>query len=159
MRPAILLVLASAGIATACASTETPYQTASGSSQHGFTEYQIENNRLRLTFSGNSSTEMETVKRYILYRAAEVTLERGYDYFIIVGRELESDREFRTTGFARPRLGPVDVEEVNAYTGIADIAMYRGAKPDFMPNAFDARDVQAHLARDIVRPESGKRTG
>jgi hypothetical protein len=119
----------------------------------------VENNRLRLTFSGNSSTELETVKRYILYRASEVTLERGYDYFIIVGRELESDREFRTTGFARPRLGPVDIEEVNEYTGVADIAMYRGEKPDFMPNAFDARDVQAHLARDIVRPEGGKRAG
>ena len=153
MRPAHLLILAVAGITTACASTETPYQAASGAGKDGFTEYQVENNRLHIGFAGNSSTELATIKRYVLYRASEVTLERGYDYFIIVGRELEAEREYRSAGFTRPRLGGVEFQEVAEYTGVADIAMYKGAKPEFLPNAFDARDVQAHLAADIIRPQ------
>ena len=153
MKPEILAILVAGALAAACATGETPYQAASGG-KGGFSEQQVENNRLRITFNGNASTELETVKRYILYRASEVTLARGYDYFIIVGKELEADREYQSTGFARPRFGGAQFEEVAQYTGIADIAMYKGAKPDFLPNAFDARDVQSHLAVDIIRPQA-----
>src|SRR5262245_5036048 len=105
MRITLLLAAAAAGLTTACASTSpTPYQSA-GKSGYGFTETRLEDNRTRLSFSGNSSTELQTVKKYVLYRAAELTLERGYDYFVIMDRGLDTTQEYRVSGPVRPRFG------------------------------------------------------
>ena len=55
---------------------------------YGYSEQQIETNRYRVTFAGNELTEPHTVQNYLLYRAAEITLDRGYDYFTVVDRNL-----------------------------------------------------------------------
>jgi hypothetical protein len=152
MRIAILLAAAAAGLATACASTATPYQAA-GKSGYGFIETQLEANRARLSFSGNSSTELQTVKRYVLYRAAELTLQRGYDYFIIMDRGVDVSQEYRVSGPIRPRLGGGTLEQSDAsYEQIADVTMFKGAKPAILPNAYDARDIKANLEPGIERP-------
>src|SRR5262245_44765578 len=84
MRITLMLAVAAAGLATACASTpSTPYQQANAKDRHGYSEQPIDANRMRLTFSGNSETDLTTVKKYVLFRAAETTLQHGYDYFII----------------------------------------------------------------------------
>jgi len=103
---AAALVL-SAGLA-ACA-TPTPYQpfvkgqTTSG----GFSEVRLEPNRFRVTFAGNSLTTRETVEGYLLYRAAELTVQNGYDWFSVVDRN--TDRKTRTyvepDPFYRPWYG------------------------------------------------------
>ena len=100
---------------TACA-TATPYQPAV-SDRYGFEEQRIESNRVRITFRGNSVTDRETVETYLLYRAAELTLQNGQDYFIVANRDTEAravDRaippalRFRLLVLlATPRLEPV----------------------------------------------------
>ncbi|WP_204260691.1 CC0125/CC1285 family lipoprotein, partial [Stenotrophomonas maltophilia] len=50
---------------------------------------QIESNRFRISFSGNSLTARETVERNLLYRAAELTLQQGFDHFILADRDTE----------------------------------------------------------------------
>lgn len=154
MRITILLAAAVAGLATACASTgATPYQPA-GKSGYGFTETQIENNRTRLSFSGNPSTELDTVRKYVLYRAAETTVQRGYDFFVIVDRGLEKEAEYRASGPVRPRLGGGTLEESGAaYSQVVDVTMYRGIRPSILPNAYDARQVMSHLENEIQRPQ------
>jgi hypothetical protein len=87
---AVAVALA-AGLA-ACA-TPTPYQpnirgqAASG----GYSEVRIEENRYRVNFAGNSLTSRETVEGYLLFRAAELTVQNGYDWFSIVDRETNRD--------------------------------------------------------------------
>jgi hypothetical protein len=149
----LLAAAAAAGLATACASTPTPYQPANGKAGYGFSETALENNRLRLTFSGNSSTDLQTVKKYVLFRAAETTLQRGYDFFIIVDRGVETETEYRVAGPVRPRLGGGQLEQSGAeYEVIADVTMFRGAKPSLILNAYDARQIKAYLEPVIVRP-------
>ena len=91
--------------------TATPYQplgqnrAASG----GYFEEQIESNRFRVTFSGNSMTSRDTVERYLLYRAAELTRQRGYDWFVMADRNTERrSRTYVDRPFARRLwlLGP-----------------------------------------------------
>src|SRR3546814_10899027 len=47
-----------------------------------------------VSFSGNSLTSRETVERYLLFRAAELTVQQGFDHFILVDRN--TDRKTRT---------------------------------------------------------------
>lgn len=167
----MLVLAAAAGLLAGCA-TPTPYQPATD--RYGFEEQRIENNRVRITFRGNSLTDRETVETYLLYRAAEVTLESGKDYFIVANRDTEEHSRLQGMGprysrfafdywFFSPRRGwspwydpfwdePSSYREVTRYEAIAEIAMFDGQKPAGDPNAFDAREVQANLQGEIVRP-------
>lgn len=167
-----LMIAAVAGLLTACA-TATPYQPAV-SDRYGFEEQRIESNRIRITFRGNTVTERETVETYLLYRAAELTLQNGQDYFIVANRDTEEHSQLRSTGPSRSRFGfdywyfsprrgwspwsdpfwdsPSSYREVTRYEAVAEIAMFSGRKPADDPSAFDAREVQSNLQGSIVRP-------
>ena len=96
-----LFIAASALTLMACA-TATPYQPASEPGGFdGFSQQMIENNRARITFGGNSLTKRETVENYLLYRSAEMAVERGFETFTLQERDLEKDQEIRVT----PGLG------------------------------------------------------
>ncbi len=88
---ALALILAGSISLSACM-TATPYQPATGNGtavRNGYSDTQIESNRFRISFSGNSLTSRETVERYLLYRAAELTLQQGFDHFILSDRDTE----------------------------------------------------------------------
>lgn len=92
---ALVAILAISAGLTACA-TPTPYQPAvrTGATQGGFSEVRVEPNRFRVTFTGNSLTSRETVEGYLLFRAAELTVQNGYDWFQVVDRD--TDKKTRT---------------------------------------------------------------
>lgn len=102
---ALVTALALAAGLSAC-ETATPYQpyvkgqTTSG----GYSETRIEPDRWRVNFSGNSMTKRETVEGYLLFRAAELTLQNGYDWFSIVDRH--TDRNARTYVEPDPLYSP-----------------------------------------------------
>ena len=106
---AIIASLVLAGLLAAC-TTATPYQpnipgqAVSG----GYSEQRIEPTRFRVNFAGNSLTSRETVEGYLLYRAAELTVEQGYDWFSIVDRNTEADRRtyIERDPFYSPWYGP-----------------------------------------------------
>lgn len=169
-----LMFVLAAGLLAACA-TATPYQPGSpgsGNFGYGYQEQQIENNRVRLTFRGNSLTDRQTVETYLLYRAAELTISQGKDYFVVSTRDTEEHTRLEGDGpygspfdywYFSPRHGwgrwydpfwnePQNYHEVTRYEATAEIAMFNGQKPANDANAFDAREVQAHLQGQIVRP-------
>ncbi len=179
--------LAAALLATtalgACA-TATPYQpnVRGQAVSGGFSEVRLESDRFRVTFAGNSLTRRETVERYLLYRAAELTVAQGGDWFSLVERQ--TDRKARTYvepdpfgryGYWRPAwryYGPrhgwrawdpwygdpfwadrIDVRTVERFEATAEIVVGRGPKPSGDPRAFDAREIMTNLGPTIVRPE------
>ncbi|WP_370372644.1 CC0125/CC1285 family lipoprotein [Henriciella pelagia] len=87
-----------AGVALlgACA-TATPYQAASPNDR-GYSNQRIEQNRFIVSFSGNSLTDRQTVETYLLYRAAELTVQSGYDHFHMVRRATDADTSFVPVG-------------------------------------------------------------
>ncbi|WP_421788620.1 CC0125/CC1285 family lipoprotein [Hyphobacterium sp.] len=168
-------VLLMAGLLLAACATPTPYQ-ASGSDGgvYGYSEQRIERDRYRITFSGNSLTDRETVETYLLYRAAELTRESGYDSFTVIDRY--TDEETRYWGgdpyyssffvdyrYYHPRWGwygwhdpfwnDTRYREVTRYEASAEIVMGRRLAGDGA-NDFNAGEVLRNLGPDIVRPES-----
>jgi hypothetical protein len=103
-RGAVIAALATTTLLVSACATETPYRPATGSGFYrtGYSERQVEPNRFLVTFAGNTVTDRDTVERYLLFRAAELTLQNGYDYFVMVNRD--TDRQART--YSTPGFGP-----------------------------------------------------
>lgn len=170
----VAAVVASASLLAACESGPTPYQPAAGYDR-GYTEQKIENDRYRISFKGNSLTERDTVENYLLFRAAELTLQSGYDVFTIVNRDTDKDSRLRSTGYYSPRFSysyfsprwgwvhawdpfwstPSRYEEVTSYEAFAEIVMKRGPKGDDA-NSFDAQQVSQNLGGQIRRPTAAE---
>jgi len=148
-----------------CGGGPTPYQPAAGA--YGYSEQQIEDNRYRVTFAGNDLTAPDTVQNYLLYRSAEITLDRGYDYFTMVDRNLDRSTTywgtgpatFLGTGYGRHSGGVIGfgtstVRPIDSYTAYADIVLFKGEKPANEVNAYDARDVLSRLD-GTIQPAPG----
>lgn len=88
---------AGALLVSACATTPTPYQPISASSAvaGGYSEIRLAPDRYRVTFAGNRFTSRERVEASLLYRAADLALQQGFDWFVIEDREVERQVERR----------------------------------------------------------------
>ena len=178
MLPRFIFTIAASFLLFACV-TPTPYAPSDG--KYGFSEQRLEDNRFRVNFSGNYSTSRETVENFLLYRAAELTLDNAFDYFIVV----ESGTEAKTTysrsdyypayygryehyvgssrhhhhfpyyarGFDWAYTDRSNIEEYTQYSATAYITLHSGEKPPDDPHAFSARQVIENL-RTFVETES-----
>lgn len=100
-----IALIATVTVLTACA-TATPYQPSVKSNlSNGFSELQIEKDRVKVTFDGNSLTDRQTVETYLLYRSAELTKNAGYDYFVLTDRSTDQKTRIQDTGFSDPYYG------------------------------------------------------
>lgn len=154
MRTLLLAALLAAVATTASAETTTPYQPISQSWSHsGYAETQVDYNRLRVSFRGKSGASRESVETNLLYRAAELTLQRGFDYFVVVDHNVDAAVEFESVGPPLPPIAPRHYQQETRYTATSDVMMFNGLRPLNAPAAFDARAVQANLAHQIQRPD------
>lgn len=154
---AVLLTLALA----ACAASPTPYQLAG--EEGGYADQQIESDRYRVSFEGNAATSRETVENYALYRAAELTLASGNDYFKVVSKEVEpiiGGVRGVTPGFGIG-IGGGNVgfgvsstfgggRPDYSYVTYLDIVVYEGEKPEEDRDAYGAFDVIERLKTTVV---------
>lgn len=95
-KPAVVAAVAALAL-SACA-TATPYQPAGPGRMGGYAEQRLENDRYRVSFSGNSVTSRDDVEMGLLLRAAELTTESGFDWFATVNRATDRDTRFQNTG-------------------------------------------------------------
>jgi hypothetical protein len=93
MKRVLMTFLAAAALAGALAACETatPYQALNpgARSAGGYSDTKLDASHWRVTFSGNTVTRRETVERYLLYRAAELTVNQGNDWFEEVQKDTD----------------------------------------------------------------------
>ena len=135
---------------------------------YGYKEQQLEQDRYRVTFSGNSLTDRETVENYLLYRAAELTLERDFDYFVVFDRDVEAETRYvysfsgfpghgryRLYGFSRGYGGFAGYDgrawPRTRYEAVANIVLFRGEPAQGDVKAFKASEVIRYLDNRVIR--------
>jgi len=177
MRPRLILALAAAALAAACATT-TPYQPADKRGL-GYKNQQLETAKYRVTFQGNSLVDRATAENYVLLRAAQVTLENGFDSFEIVSQNADGLSTYRTSGtslgfgglgggglfygggfgyggFGGLASNTSTTRESRSYVVGAVIEARKGPKPADNPMAFDARSVIESIGPTIAGPPAGQ---
>jgi hypothetical protein len=93
----------SAGLALLAGCMEpTPYAPRTQGERTGYTDRALTQTRYRVTFTGNSATNRETVETYLLLRAAEVAKAAGYDSFVFDTRNTKA----HTVAQVVPEPGP-----------------------------------------------------
>lgn len=170
-------VLALGGALAGC-ETATPYQPLSSSSATqagGFTDQRLDADHWRVGFQGNSLTSRKTVENYLLYRAAELTLAQGFDWFETVDRH--TDKKTETWGPDPFGYGPgwrpywryygrggwrgwdpywgdpfFDIQTTEQFEASAEIVMGHGEKPAGDGRALNAHEVVSNLQAQVVRP-------
>ncbi len=100
MKAKSLAFAAIAAAALGACATATPYSPAPASNARGYSDQQIEANRFQVQFAGNSLTDRRTVETYLLYRAAELTKQNGFDHFRVVRRDTDADTRIVPVGGA-----------------------------------------------------------
>ena len=167
--PAILKlgVIVATALLAACV-TATPYRAAKHEHDYGYQEQRIEQDRYRISFAGNSETTRQTVENYLRYRAAELTLEQGKDYFVVVSSDTEKNTDQHSTvtggstfhigfghhhGYSRHGIGlgfNVLSTSYSDYQAFGVVVLKSGQKPVDDHNAYDANEVLLNLGRSVV---------
>jgi hypothetical protein len=158
------------------ASCATKYAPATGSfwdGHTGYSEIPLDSTTYQVTFCGNNNTTDEIVNRYSLYRSAELTSQRGFDYFVVLNNNdvaaLTSTVDHNKTQQTQiehtvdPQTGkviPVAVTTTSgsstvttqaAHTVTKTIRMFDGARPSDNPDAYEAKAMVTMMAPSIQR--------
>ena len=87
----------------------TPYQSKMLGGGFGYAQKQLDTNRWLVKFVGDADTPRKTVETYLLYRAAELTLKKGGDWFETsetkAAPKAAADH-FKRSSFAGLNVGP-----------------------------------------------------
>ncbi len=126
-----LLLISIAFTLSACASKYAPKDDGLFG-KAGYEAIPVDSTTYRVAFRGNNMS-LEHVDRYAFYRAAELTLEKGFDYFVVLqnGLDERGGQSWNT------------------------IRMFKGAPPEGDLAAFDAREVVKNMAPFIQRGDEG----
>ena len=125
-----LLIISIAFALSACTARYAPMENPFSSNQTGYFAIPVDSATYRVAYSGNRSLEL--ADRYAFYRAAELTEEKGFDYFVVL-----------QTG--------VDEKQRNAWN---TVRMFKGLPPENDFGTFDARTVIKAMAPFIQRDSS-----
>ena len=143
--------LAVLAAALALASCATAYQPRSMTG--GYQERQLSEARWYVEFFGNGHTQRDTVFGFWLNRCAELTIEKGFDYFVFISKEprsaeAESDivRTAGKGGAPTYVYVPGSAGTVTTWSARGTIEMRRGEADPYDGRQQNARTLMAKLA-------------
>ena len=96
----------------------TSYKDKSFFSGGGYSETQLDKNVFNVTFKGNKYTDRERASDLTLLRSAELTLENGFEYFIVRNSDNYSNKRIYTT--------PISTKTVTGVDGVAKTTVSGG---------------------------------
>jgi hypothetical protein len=163
-----ILFAGALGMASAACATGPEFHPLKGGV--GYSDTQLQMNRFSVSFAGDSSTARDKVDQYLLYRAAQLTLANGYDYFTVMDKQTDRSTEYQSYGFGSRWVGPGwyrpgwrsswwgidpvfdDLSTVpsNRFNATATITMHKGVAPPGKASAYDAQQLVTRLGPTIA---------
>tara|TARA_R110000868_G_scaffold260371_1_gene518547 strand:- start:389 stop:922 length:534 start_codon:yes stop_codon:yes gene_type:complete len=158
----------------ACAST-SPYRPAKGDTGMGYRDQKLSDDRWRVEFQMRNSNRSKAMD-YALMRSAELTLQKGFDWFEVVDRVTEVDRGDggggsgvsvsqsrgyeRNCGLLGCTTRPSTATQVGVgigtgsdsrskVTSIVEIVLGKGVRPESR-NIYDARELADSLHERLI---------
>jgi hypothetical protein len=135
----------------------------------GYTDTRLGQNRYRVTYSGNSATDRETVENFLLVRAAQVTLASGYSHFLFDTRDTKAKTSYFSSFTGWPGWDgyggywhswdfgpPFDVQgesrPITRFEAYAEIVMLTPMQAAKELKAIDAHEIIARLGPGVLPP-------
>jgi hypothetical protein len=160
------LVVAAAVLSLGACASLAPYGPQQGPRGQGYSEQRIESDRYRVSYNGVGAPG--PVADMALLRAADLTLDQGYDWFEVTQRYIDGRPDsaggFRPSvsvgvGSSSGRYGGYRYSGTSTGVGVGlnfqgpsptstllEVRLGRGARPD-RGEAYDAREVRRALSR------------
>jgi len=125
----------------------------------GYRDARIDDNTFSISVDANGFTSQQTASMHGLYRAAELTVQNGFDYFVIVSGADNSRsmvmampgasttnttvNVYGPTAYARSTTttSPTTFVPVVFPNSTLILKVFKGAKPEGVSGAYDARSV------------------
>ncbi len=130
----------------------------------GYSDMALNQDTYKVSFRGNGFTSAETTQDYLLRRSAELTLQKGYKYFVIFDENTSVDTEIcqapttvDVNGDSNDQINanrfssshtsiyPGAQEKINRYTAHAVIKIFKSNKN--VPQAFEATTVLSNFKK------------
>ncbi len=162
----IILLISIAFTLSACATKYAQVSHSIFSEHTGYYEVPVDTNAWQVTFAGNAATDPNLVDHYALYRAAELAIDNGYDYFVVdepdsltslLFGSLEKGVNFwpirdptnqTFSTITNPSHSRSVYTEV-AYSATKTVRMYKGDTPTDNPLAYNAKSMLAVMGPTI----------
>ncbi len=152
------------GLLSGCVTAPVYSQKVEGAST-GYTDERLAQNRFRVTYSGSASTKREAVEDFLLFRAAQVTLEAGSSWFVFDTRDTLAHTTYFSDfngfppgpgfGWRRrwqwwPGDGTETTTAMTRYQAYAEIVTLSETQAHSDPHALNAQDVINRLGPKIL---------
>ena len=160
----VLLMLVLSG----CATPYGKYGIAGG-----YTDARIDENTFSISVDNNGFTTQQTTSMHALFRAAELTVENGFDHFVIASgtnnttsmamtmpstsTSTTTMNVYGSTAYANTTTtyAPTTVVPIYFPNSTLVIKSFQGPKPKGASNAYDARSVMKFLGPQIGVKQPG----
>ncbi len=131
-------------------SCSTKYHAMSGgiqSGSSGYGETQIDDRTWEVIYRESGNMEADIIDRYALFRSAELTLEKGYTYFVILNTVNNKDTKTPNL-FSDPSSN--ELHKQTRLSSVKTIRMYQ-ADPGTEEVAYKAESVVRTMGSAIER--------
>lgn len=138
----------------------TPTSYHSTSMGTGYSDRKLDGNCYEISYTANAMTSRQKVKHYLLYRAAEITLDTGNKKFVVLeqhpgrGRlegvkygdegkhyEFEHHHLWFDDQNVSQEYSTTTYQPLSRYTATATFQSFSGAEPPVDGRVFDAREL------------------
>lgn len=170
MKISIRIAIAASIVTLTACQTSAPYQALvpTAAKPEGYSQLQLQPDRWRVTYLAPRHVQHRAASADLLRRAAQLTVDQGYDWFTTAGQEgatyhgesgggvSHADWSDAETGFGTadwdpsrsdPTAPPPGTPHTPGWYEVSEeIVLHRGARPQPGTGAFDARAILARMS-------------
>src|ERR1043165_1509312 len=151
-----IVALLSMALLSACGPSKYTALSDTWNKAYGYEDAPLDETTYQVTYHGDASLDASTVDRYTLFRCAELTVQKGYDYFVVMDgadqtgsislpgthqTHIEHDIDPQSGKMVPVAVTTTHVTSFQTVSKPKTIRMFKGSRPGDNPNAYDARSM------------------